>query len=239
MIPQKLLLLLTIIRLYTLPNKNPAMRFLLFLLSLTIFVGCNVFKPSSKATVEEAPQPPVGLEGPAYDPSTSPVPMSSSSTMPVPAGTVPSVGTPEGYESVPLDPSQSAKGEVTAPASYGSTAPAAAPSTYAPAPNSAEAQLASVLSGIWVNSVDNQETVAFTPDHYTTYYKGEMLFQEAMTYHANCPGACNEGIEMEIACFTISGPGGTDCYGIIRLTPDVLEMSMLGVSTETILYTKQ
>jgi hypothetical protein len=92
---------------------------------------------------------------------------------------------------------------------------------------------------MWVNSADNKEIVEFTPDHYTTYYNGELLFQEAMTYHANCPGACNEGIEMEIACFTISGPGGTDCYGIIRLTPDVLEMSMLGVSTETILYTKQ
>lgn len=215
------------------------MRFLLFLLSLTLFVGCNVFKPSNKATVEEAPQPPVDLEGPTYDPSTSPVPMSTSTPMPVPAGTEPTVGSPAAYETVPLDPSQASKGEASAPAAYGPTAPAAAPSTYAPAPNTAEAQLASVLSGMWVNSVDNQETVAFTPDHYTTYYNGEMLFQEAMTYHSNCPGACNEGVEMEIACFTISGPGGTDCYGIVRLTPDVLEMSILGVSTETILYTKQ
>jgi hypothetical protein len=166
--------------------------------------------------------------------------MNSSSPMPLPAGSFPSLGAPQAYESAPLDPSQSTKGEAMAPASYGSTAaPAAAPSTYAPAPNSAEAQLASVLTGMWVNSVDDQEIVEFTPDHYTTYYNGELLFQEAMTYHANCPGTCNEGIEMEIACFTISGPGGTDCYGIIRLTSDVFEMSLLGVSTETILYTKQ
>ncbi|MFK8162467.1 MAG: hypothetical protein AB8H12_08385 [Lewinella sp.] len=223
------------------------MRLLLFLLSLTLFVGCNVFKSGNKEMAEAAPQPPVGLEGPAYDPASSPVPMSSSTPMPVPAGTAPSVGTPatpegnlpETYANVPLDPTQATKGEATAPASYGSPAPAAAPSTYAPAPNSAEAQLASVLTGMWVNSADDQEVVEFTPDHYTTYYNGELLFQEPMTYHANCPGACNEGIEMEIACFTISGPGGSDCYGIIRLTPDVLEMSMLGVSTETILYTKQ
>lgn len=223
------------------------MRLLLLLLSLTFFVGCNVFKSGNKETVEAAPQPPVDLEGPAYDPSTSPVPMSSAMPMPVPAGSAPTVsnaqvyeGTaPEAYQSVPSDPSLSSKGEAAAPAAYGSYAPAAAPATYAPAPNSAEAQLASVLSGLWVNSADNKEVVEFTPDHYTTYYNGEMLFQEAMTYHANCPGACNEGMEMEIACFTISGPAGTDCYGIIRLTPDILEMSMLGVSTETILYTKQ
>ncbi|WP_020567310.1 hypothetical protein [Neolewinella persica] len=222
------------------------MRLLLLLLSLTLFVGCKIMKLENKETAEAAPQPPVGLEGPAYDPASSPVPMSSSTPMPVPAGTVPTMeaqGTPGDlpgtYQSAPLYPSQASKGDPAAPASYGSTAPAAAPSTYSPAPNSAEAQLASVLTGMWVNSADNQEIVEFTPDHYTTYYNGEMLFQEAMTYHANCPGACNAGIEMEIACFTISGPGGTDCYGIIRLTPDVLEMSMLGVSTETILYNKQ
>jgi len=223
------------------------MRLLLLLLSLTFFVGCKVLTLENKEAAEAAPQPPVDLEGPAYDPSSSPVPMSSSTPMPVPAGTSPAVSTqrtqesdlPETYGSVLLDPAQTQKGESKAPVTYSSTAPAAAPSTYAPAPNSAEARLASVLTGMWINSADNKETVEFTPDHYTTYYKGEMLFQEAMTYHANCPGACNEGIDMEIACFTISGPGGTDCFGIIRLTPDVLEMSLLGVSTETILYTKQ
>lgn len=226
------------------------MRYLLLLLCLSVFASCTVFQSGSKDTAEAAPTPPTNLEGPVYDPATSPLPMTSADPMPVPAGAVPQTtpmvtsdarsAPPATYSSVPLDPSQMAKGEAAAPASYGSTAPAAAPQQYAaPAPNTAEAQLASVLNGMWVNSSDPKEVVEFTTDHYTTYYEGELLFQEPMTYHAHCPGVCNEGIEMEIACFTISGPAGTDCYGIIRLTPNVLEMSMMGVSTETILYNKQ
>lgn len=66
-----------------------------------------------------------------------------------------------------------------------------------------------------------------------------MLFQEPMTYYAACPGDCNDGVPMEISCFTISGPAGTDCYGIVRMTSTVLELSMLGISTETVTYYKQ
>lgn len=217
------------------------MRYLLFLLCFTFLASCSVFKSGNQeaSTAEAAPADPSGLEGPAYDPATSPVPMSNATQIPVPEGSQPAPGTeqPVGYGSVPLNPSQPvAKGQ-SAPVTYGSEA--AAPSAYGPAPGTAEAALASVLNGLWVNSSDPKETVEFTPDHYTTYYNGELLFQEGMTYHANCPGDCNGGVQMEIACFTISGPAGTDCYGIIRLTPEVLEMSMLGVSTQSILYTKQ
>lgn len=212
--------------------------------------------------------PPTGLEGPAYDPSTSPQPVSTappmtSSPRPVEAGTQVQQGAngypneqPQAYGSVPMSPEQTGKGDApstysapasapnapqanqSAPQAYG--APAAAPSTYAaPAPNTAEAALAQVLNGAWINSADPNEIVAFTPDHYQTYYNGELLVEEDMTYHAACPGDCNGGEQMEIACFTISGPGGTDCYGIIRLTPEVLELSMLGISTEPIVYNKQ
>ncbi len=192
--------------------------------------------------------PPTGLEGPAYDPSTSPQPVSSAPPMtsaprPVEAGSQAQQPTngypneqPQAYGSVPMSPEQAGKGD--APSTY--SAPAPAPSTYAaPAPNSAEAALAEVLNGAWINSADPNEIVAFTPDHYQTYYKGELLIEEDMTYHAACPGDCNGGEQMEIACFTISGPAGTDCYGIIRLTPEVLELSMLGISTEPIIYNKQ
>ncbi|MEM9931697.1 MAG: hypothetical protein AAF840_17960, partial [Bacteroidota bacterium] len=204
----------------------------------------------SEDTKEAAPPNPSGLEGPAYDPSTSPVPMSGSTQLPVPPGSQPAAAEPVAYGSIPLDPAQDARAkgqptpapeaygnETAAPVSYGSEA--AAPTAYGPAPGTAEASLAAVLSGRWVNQDDPKETVAFTPDHYTTYYNNEMLLEEDMVYHATCPGDCNEGVPMEIACFTISGPGGTDCYGIIRLTPEVLELSMLGVSTESIVYTKQ
>ncbi len=216
------------------------MRYLLFLLCLSIFTGCTVLNSSNKDQPATATTTldPSNLEGPAYDPATSPVPMTAGTRIPLPAGSQPGPGTqqPAAYGSVPLDPSQAMKGQ-NIPLAYGTEA--AAPAAYGPAPGSAEAALASTLSGLWVNNSDPDETVEFTPDHYTTYYNGEMLFQEAMTYHANCPGGCNGGIEMEISCFTVSGPAGTDCYGIIRLTPEILEMSMLGVSTESIVYLKQ
>lgn len=244
---------------------------LLILLSYGLFFSCGSLKKGDKNNeVAEAPvMPASGLEGPAYDPSTSPVPMGANTPLPVPdqqAGTE-AARQPAAYgsvpaeqsQSVPLDPALEAKGQATAPAPATYGAPAAAPTPYAgneqapqayanqaapqvyaaPAPNTAEYALAQVLNGMWVNSADEQEIVEFTPDHYRTFYRGELLIEEDMTYHANCPGDCNEGVPMEIACFTISGPAGTDCYGIIRLTPDVMELSMLGVSTETIVYVKQ
>lgn len=237
------------------------MRFLSLLLILTFFASCTVLAPGGQEAAAATQVPPTGLEGPAYDPSTSPQPVNTappltSAPQPVPAGTQvqqmvtenpEALQQPKAYGSVPMNPEQTGKGDNTyaapasapnAPQAYG--AQVAAPYTYAaPAPNTAEAALAQVLNGAWVNSADPDEIVAFTPDHYQTYYKGELLVEEDMTYHSACPGDCNGGVEMEIACFTISGPAGTDCYGIIRLTPDVLELSMLGVSTKPIIYYKQ
>lgn len=243
------------------------MRFLTLILLSACFLSCNIFKSGQQEDEYVIKAPPSELEGPAYDPSTSPRPVGSAPPMtsaprpapagnpaPQDAGTPPPAQQPQAYGSTTLNPGQTGKGE--GPATYSAPAPApanppqantagapqtySAPATYAaPAPNTAEAALAQVLNGAWVNSADPDEIVAFTPDHYQTYYKGELLVEEDMTYHSACPGDCSGGEPMEIACFTISGPAGTDCYGIIRLTPDVLELSMLGVSTEPIVYRKQ
>ena len=93
-----------------------------------------------------------------------------------------------------------------------------------------------LLTGSWVNTTDSEEIVEFTPTHYKTYYDGEMLVEEDMTFHGNCPEACSGGTGTGAPCFTISGPAQTDCYGIVRLTEDVLELQVLGVSTETVVY---
>ena len=93
-----------------------------------------------------------------------------------------------------------------------------------------------MLTGRWVNTTDSEEVVAFTPTHYQTYYEGELLVEEDMTFHARCPAACSGGTSTETPCFTISGPAQTDCYGIVQLTDDVLELQVLGVSTETVVY---
>ncbi|MGB3801529.1 MAG: hypothetical protein WA952_17055 [Lewinella sp.] len=93
-----------------------------------------------------------------------------------------------------------------------------------------------MLTGRWSNTTDSEEVVEFTPTHYKTYYQGEMLVEEDMTFHGACPEACSGGTSTGEPCFTISGPAQTDCYGIVRLTDDVLELQVLGVSSETVVY---
>ena len=93
-----------------------------------------------------------------------------------------------------------------------------------------------LLTGTWVNSSDPDESVAFTPTHYKTYYEGDLVVEEDMTFHQQCPGACSGGTSTDAPCFTVSGPAQTDCYGIVRLTDDILELQVLGVSTETVVY---
>ncbi|WP_273444069.1 hypothetical protein [Neolewinella agarilytica] len=253
------------------------MRTFLLLLMAACFCSCSFFQKITGKTpaASEVVEAPTNLEGPAYDPATSPRVMTSSTPLPTAAGTTttnsgqpaaygqapstaPASGQPATYSqpsATPVNggqpevygqagnapstysapataPQTEAKGGVAAPTAYGST------TTMAP-PTGEAAVLAATLNGLWVNSVDPNEVVEFTTDHYSTFYEGQLLIQEPMEYHARCPGDCADGQEMEIACFTITGPAGTDCYGIIRMTPDVLELSMLGVSTETIVYRKK
>ena len=106
-------------------------------------------------------------------------------------------------------------------------------STAASAPALAAQRL---LSGQWINTEDAREHVEFTPTHYKTFYEGELLVEEDMTFHGQCPGACSGGTPTGEPCFTISGPAQTDCYGIVSLTDDRLELQLLGVSNETVVY---
>ncbi|MEO0733137.1 MAG: hypothetical protein AAFZ52_09900 [Bacteroidota bacterium] len=229
------------------------MRLLILFAFAALLTACAT---SNKATTADATTPatdspgytaePTDLEGPAYDPSTSPQPMTTNTVLPKPPSyTPPATERPAAYGSTGTD-------TFPAPASYGSTPAAdvmatkgtnATPTTYsngvAQLPVGKAAVLAGQLTGLWTNTSDPREVVEFTNDHYSTFYDGEMLFQEAMQYHASCPGDCSGGTPLGISCFTIAGPAGTDCYGILRLTPEVLELSMLGVSTETIVYTKK
>ncbi|THH41537.1 hypothetical protein [Neolewinella litorea] len=138
-------------------------------------------------------------------------------------------------------PPQSAD-QAAAPTPYGmviepdATSPAGAKGT-ASATESAPALAAQrLLTGRWVNSADDQETVQFTPTHYKTFYEDKLLVEEDMTFYGQCPAACSGGTSTGEPCFTISGPAQTDCYGIVRLTDDLLELQLLGISTETVVY---
>jgi len=240
-----------------------------------IFCGCTFFqKITGKApAAPEVAEVPVNVNGPAYDPSTSPKVMTSSTPLPTAAnnGSQPAANgqnaqqptaygqasattqnngqpaaygqntqQPTAYGQTPAPSTYSAPATAAEMASKGGQVPTAYGNTTTMAPATGEqAVLAATLNGLWVNSVDPKEVVEFTTDHYSTFYEGQLLVQEPMSYHARCPGDCAGGESLEIACFTITGPAGTDCYGIIRMTPQVLELSLLGVSTETIIYRKQ
>lgn len=217
------------------------MRFSLFALFLLLAASCTVFDKNTPA--DDAPrQTPQTLPAPEYDPATSPTPMTENTVLPRPDASPPAT-----YQtSKGTDPANS----TNVPAQYGAPAGAmvgsssnAAPTPYGQPPIDPDAeiydQLAATLTGLWVNQADPKEVVEFATDHYTTFYDGKKLFREPLTFHVRCPGSCNNGVEMEISCFTIAGPARTDCFGIVRLSQEVLEMSLLGVSTETVIYRRQ
>ncbi|WP_157974265.1 hypothetical protein [Lewinella sp. IMCC34183] len=131
--------------------------------------------------------------------------------------------------------------DADAPTPYGMTIqpPQAADGTEAvdPSNSTAPAQAAQrLLTGRWVNMDDGEETVEFTPTHYKTFYQGELLVEENMSFHGRCPAACSGGTSTGEPCFTIAGPAQTDCFGIVRLTQDLLELQLLGISSETVVY---
>ena len=133
--------------------------------------------------------------------------------------TVPPESTPTPYGMVIEPDSESSPRQLTA---KGDIAPAAAPKE--------------LLSGIWTNTQDDLEQVELTPTHYKTYYEDEALVEEDMTYHERCPEACSGGRSTGRPCFTVTGPAQTDCYDIVRLTGEVLELRLLGISDETVVY---
>jgi hypothetical protein len=200
------------------------MRILILALLSISMIACSSTKPTAPVT-DTAP---AGLSSPDYDPANSPTPMTASTPLPTPEPAAPTA------YSYPNADQIAAKGleENAAPVSYGSEVAMGA--------NAAQYNAVALdLAGLWVNTTDDREEVEFALDHYTTFYEGEQLIREPMTFHLQCPGECNGGVPAEFSCFTVSGPAGQDCYGIIRLTDEILELSMLGVSTETVVYRKK
>ncbi len=145
--------------------------------------------------------------------------------------TKPSAATnPMATTQLPPSP-QPAAAPVTYSSTYTPKGVEAAPTTYASA-----AAVAAPIIGNWVNTEEPDETVVFTDHSYETYYQGQKVVEEEMTYHPNCPADCSGGQSVGIPCFTISSQYGKDCFGILRITENELELTLLGVSTATILY---
>lgn len=109
----------------------------------------------------------------------------------------------------------------------------AAPRTYA-----SPAAVAAPVVGTWVNRSDPDETVVFTDHSYSTYYEGQLVVEEEMVYYVSCPPDCSGGQSAGVPCFVISSEYGKDCFGIVRIAENELELSILGLSTETVKYSR-
>lgn len=166
-----------------------------------------------------APKPAIESQTATYDAnspavSSSPTPTTSSTLPPTPG----SMNAPQTYGSPGMTP----RSVEAAPTTYGSVAAVAAP-----------------VIGSWVNTTDPDETVVFTDHSYLTYYNSELIVEEEMTYHIQCPTDCSGGVASGIPCFTIASQYEKDCFGIVRVTENELELIMLGMSTETVKYVRK
>ncbi|MEM8584933.1 MAG: hypothetical protein AAGF87_11715 [Bacteroidota bacterium] len=103
----------------------------------------------------------------------------------------------------------------------------------------ADVQALSAVMGRWHNEVDVDEHLELSPDSYSVYYEGEKVVEEPAVYHTNCPGECTGSGAADYPCFVVSSAYGSDCFAIVRLTPDEMEISLLGQSTATVLYKRQ
>ena len=144
---------------------------------------------------------------------------------------------PVGYGSAPVYADNTTAGTVE-PHTTVVTTPATYAAVSTTLPGEIDADFANALTGLWRNAEDPDETVEFTTDHYSTFYEGQKLFEEPMVVHRRCPGPCGGDASTLKGCFTIAGPAGIDCFGIVRLSTTELELKLLGVSSETIVYRK-
>ena len=94
------------------------------------------------------------------------------------------------------------------------------------------------LQGRWRNQTDEDEILQFNPETYEVYFENEKVVEEAVTYHPNCPGHCTGGAAADYPCYVIASPYHTDCFGIVRMTTNEMELTIIGQSTTTVTYTR-
>ncbi|CAH1000219.1 hypothetical protein LEM8419_01367 [Neolewinella maritima] len=198
------------------------MRYLLVLATAYLFTAC---------AAEYAVEDQAGAQGTfavsGQGETLGQYPLTNPDSVPIPeAGFNDSLGGSGANAPTPYGLTIREEGDAYAGSKGGTTGPASAPALAAQ----------QLLAGRWISTDDAQEQVELTPTHYKTYYEGELLVEENMVFHNVCPGACSGGSSTGEPCFTISGAAQTDCYGIVRLDEEVLELQLLGVSNETIVY---
>lgn len=92
------------------------------------------------------------------------------------------------------------------------------------------------MMGEWVSSYDEDEVVRFQPGKYITYYKGEKIVEEHMTYYQVCPDVCSSQGALDMPCFVLASAYDQTCFAILSQTSELLELSPLGSSGTVLTY---
>jgi len=92
------------------------------------------------------------------------------------------------------------------------------------------------MMGEWVAAYDEQEAVRFLPGKYISYYNGEKIVEENMTYYQVCPETCTGGEGLEVPCFVLASNYEQMCFAVLRQTSELLELSLLGANGAILTY---
>lgn len=92
------------------------------------------------------------------------------------------------------------------------------------------------MMGDWVSSYDEAELLRFMPGKYVSYYAGEKVVEENMTYYQICPDICSSQGALDVPCFVLASAYGQTCFAVITQTSELLELSPLGSAGTVLTY---
>lgn len=92
------------------------------------------------------------------------------------------------------------------------------------------------MMGEWVAAYDEKEAVRFLPGKYISYYNGEKIVEENMTYYQVCPETCAGGEGLQVPCFVLASNYDQMCFAVMRQTSDLLELNLLGANGALLTY---
>jgi hypothetical protein len=115
----------------------------------------------------------------------------------------------------------------TIPVSYSTKGVAQAPTEFAP------------MMGQWESTMDPGEMVHFLPGKYISYYEGNKVVEENMTYFDVCPNSCTNGVGPAQPCFVVASPYNQMCFTIVQHTDQQLQLSLLGSNGGIMTYQRK
>ena len=115
----------------------------------------------------------------------------------------------------------------TIPVSYSTKGVAQAPTEFAP------------MMGQWESTMDPGEMVHFLPCKYISYYEGNKVVEENMTYFDVCPNSCTNWVGPAQPCFVVASPYNHMCFTIVQHTDQQLQLSLLGSNGGIMTYQRK